>query len=182
MHLRHEHLSLQMLLATFQHHSAPKGQTTARSRWRSTRRSTRPSSGRTPPSQASGTQYTALDVDEVPVAGGSRPDRLLNVSGPQERVLRRTVEQLIDSALVVPLLDVLVPQTVDWLEDVLKIVDISVPQQVIEVPMISCPVQHTRAVLAATLMVEQSVEVPWGGTDEFFPCRRSCLSSVRRGR
>ena len=34
-----------------------------------------------------------MDVDEVPSAGGSRPDRLAPVSGPQERVLRHTVEQ-----------------------------------------------------------------------------------------
>ena len=30
-HWRHEQLTLQMLLATYQHHAAPRGQTTARS-------------------------------------------------------------------------------------------------------------------------------------------------------
>ena len=30
-HWRHEQLTLRMLLATFQHHAAPRGQTTARS-------------------------------------------------------------------------------------------------------------------------------------------------------
>ena len=30
-HWRHEQLALRMLLATFQHHAAPRGQTTARS-------------------------------------------------------------------------------------------------------------------------------------------------------
>ena len=53
-----------------------------------------------------------MDVDEVPAAVGSRPDRLSPVSGPQERVPRHTVEQIVDTALVVPFLDVLVPQMV----------------------------------------------------------------------
>ena len=43
-----------------------------------------------PTLQAAGTQYFAMDVDEVPAAG-SRPDRLTEVR-PLERVLRRTVE------------------------------------------------------------------------------------------
>ena len=47
-----------------------------------------------PPPQAAGTQFFAMDVDEVPVAG-SRPDRLVDVR-PQERVQRRTVEQLVE--------------------------------------------------------------------------------------
>ena len=33
----------------------------------------------------------------MPVAGGSRPDRLAHVAGPQERVQRHIVEQLVDS-------------------------------------------------------------------------------------
>ena len=36
-----------------------------------------------------------MDVDEVPAIGGSRPDRLPDVSGPQERVQRRTVQQIV---------------------------------------------------------------------------------------
>ena len=50
--------------------------------------------------------------DDVLAAKGSRPDRLLDVSGPQERVQRRTMEQIIDCVPVVPLLDVPVPQMV----------------------------------------------------------------------
>ena len=83
-------------------------------------------------------------------------DRLLDVSGPQERVqrhtvdqyldavsptfgvLQRTVEQLVDSVPVVPLLDTPVPQMVDRLVDVLKIIDTtSSVEQVIKVPMIT---------------------------------------------
>ena len=43
---------------------------------------------------------------------GTRPDRLVDVR-PQERVQRRTVEQLVDAVSLVPLLDDPVPQTVD---------------------------------------------------------------------
>ena len=50
-----------------------------------------------PPPQAAGTEYFSLDVEEVPAAG-SRPDRLPDVSRPQERVLRHTMEQLADCA------------------------------------------------------------------------------------
>ena len=64
-----------------------------------------------PTPQAAGTEHFSLGVGGVPAAG-SRPDRLSAVSGPQERVQRRTVEQIVDCALVVPFLDVPVPQVV----------------------------------------------------------------------
>ena len=63
-------------------------------------------------------------------------------------------------APMVQILDDPVPQIVDQMEDVLKIVDISAPVQVIEVPRITCTIRPSRAVLAATQMVEQLVEVP----------------------
>ena len=47
--------------------------------------------------------------------------------GPQERVPRHTVEQMADIAPMVQILDAPVPQLVDKLEDVLKIVDLFVP-------------------------------------------------------
>ena len=97
----------------------------------------------------------------VPAARGSRPDRLLDVSGPQERVQRRTIEQIVDYVPVVPLLDAPVPQLVDKLEDVLKIVDLPVPEQEIDVPKIS---SLSRPLLRRSLPVpqtaEQLVEVP----------------------
>ena len=64
-----------------------------------------------PPPQATGTVWYPMDVDDVPAAKGSRPDRLLDVSGPQ---------------------------IVDQLVDVLKIIDTtSSVEQVIKVPMIA---------------------------------------------
>ena len=77
-------------------------------------------SGTPPLSQAAGVQHFFLDDDESPATRGSRPDALLAASGPQERVLRNTVEQLVDCVPVVPLLDVPVPQMVDQLVHVLK--------------------------------------------------------------
>ena len=90
-HWRHEQLTLQMLLATFQHHSAPRGQMTARS-GEGVRGEVFGQVPGAPPPQAAGAQFFAMDVDEVPAAGGSRPDRLAPVSGPQERVQRHFVE------------------------------------------------------------------------------------------
>ena len=110
-HWRHEQLTLRMLLATNQHHAAPRGQTMARSgEWGSELNYTA-TIRRTPTPQGAGTQYFAMDVDEVAAVGGSRPDSVLDVSGPQERVQRRTV-QSIDINVPLPMLDAPVPQTV----------------------------------------------------------------------
>ena len=80
------------------------------------------------PPQAS-TQYFAMDLDEVPAAGGSRPDRLAAVSGPQERVQRHFVEHLVEPVRGVPVLDALVPQMVNQLtgflkHDVVQVIDV----------------------------------------------------------
>ena len=71
--------------------------------------------------------YYPMDVDDVPAASDSRPDRLHDVSGPQERVQRHTVELIVDYVPVVPLLDARVPQPVEQLVDVLRFVDALVP-------------------------------------------------------
>ena len=98
------------------------------------------------PSQAAGTQYFAMDVDDVPAAGGSRPDRLPDVSGPQERIQRRTVQQIVDY-LPLPILDDPAPQMVG---------------QVIEVPKIPRIWTMRRSVdfLRQPQTAEQLVEVP----------------------
>ena len=66
-----------------------------------------------PPPQAAGTVYFAMDVDDVPAALGSRPDRLSEVR-PQERAQRRTVQQIVDPVLL-PTLDDPAPQMVEQL-------------------------------------------------------------------
>ena len=90
-------------------------------------------------------------------AAGSRPDRLAGVR-PQERILRRTVEQIDDSVPVVPLLHTFVPQMVDQLVEVLRLIDTGVPEQVIDVPKITAQdVIPQHAVLHAPQMVDQLV-------------------------
>ena len=62
-----------------------------------------------PNPQAAGTEYfSSLDVEDVPAAG-SRRDRLFAVSGPQDWVQRRTVQQIVD-IVPLPILDDRAPQ------------------------------------------------------------------------
>ena len=109
--------------------------------------------------QGAGTQYFAMDVDEVPAAG-SRPDQLTEVR-PQERVLRRTVEQKVEPVRGAPVLDVPVPQMVEHVVDVLKIIDRGPAEQVIEVPKVSLQdVVPLRAALCEPQLAEQLVDMP----------------------
>ena len=161
MHWHHEQLTLRMVLATVEHHSyrAPRGQLTA-TRARAEEREMYSAPRRQEPPLPAGTQYFTLDDEMVPVTG-LRPACLVEPRGPQERVSRHTMEQFGELAPLVQILDAPVPQMVDKLEDVLKIVDLSVPVQEIEVPKISslsCP--PPRRVLPEPQSAEQLVEVP----------------------
>ena len=93
---------------------------------------------------------------------GWRPAPLPEVAGPHAQVLQRTVEPIVDAVPLVPLLDDPVPQTVEQLQDVLKFFDALIPDpdQVIEVPKIITEDVPVRAVLRATQLAEQLVEVP----------------------
>ena len=78
------------------------------------------------------TLYYPMDVDDLPAAGSSRPDRLTEVR-PHERIQRHTMEQII----LAPMLDVPVPLMEEQLlVDAFAPHDIQVPEQVIEVPKI----------------------------------------------
>ena len=113
--------------------------------------------------QEPGTQHFTLDDDDsVAELWGSRPDRIATLSGPQERVLRRTVEQIVDAVPLVPLLDDPVPQTVEQLVDVLRFFNTLCPvsEQVIEVPKILPEDVPMRRFCRDTQLVEQLVEVP----------------------
>ena len=111
--------------------------------------------------QAAGARYFAMDAGEdggeAPAAG--RPASLLEVL-PQEQVQRRTVEQIVDLVLEVPMLQMVMPQMVEQLVDLLSPLDFPVPDQVIEVPKIVCPPRAARTVLGAPQTVEQLVEAP----------------------
>ena len=91
---------------------------------------------------------------------GARPDRLAGVR-PQGRVQRRTVEQICDYTLIVPSLDVPVPQMANQLLEVCRQIDAPIPEQVIDVPKISFSREsRSRCVRFAEQTVEQLVEVP----------------------
>ena len=97
MHWRHEQLTLQMLLATYEHHTAPPGQMEARSgEWEQAVLHGHVPEHPTP--QAAGTEYFSLDVEDVPGAG-SRPYRLACVR-PQGRFQRQAVEQTVNAPLL----------------------------------------------------------------------------------
>ena len=159
MHWRHEQLTLQMLLATYEHHAAPRGQMKARSgEWeRAVLHGHVPDH---PTPQAAGTEYFSLDVKDVPVAG-SRPDRLAGVR-PQERVQQHLVDQIVDTAPALPILDVPVPLMGEQVVDVLRFFDTLCPvaEQVIDVPKISLEDIPTRTPVRDPQLVEQLVEVP----------------------
>ena len=91
-------------------------------------------------------------------SGGSRPDRLSEVR-PQERVVRRTVEQNVD-AVTFPTLDVLMPQVVDQPLALLLSAHCPDPERVVEVPKISLPSRPTRRFPRILQVAEQLVEAP----------------------
>ena len=84
---------------------------------------------------AGDTEFFSLYEEEL---GGTRPDRLSEVR-PQGRVQRHTVEQIVDTVLFVPSLDVPVPQMGNQLVEVCRQLDVRIPEQVIEMPKISSP-------------------------------------------
>ena len=160
--LRHERMSVAMALAAATHHSAQRGE------WRDLYEA--PRGQRTASSEATNyalqsqttsvagdTEFFSLYEEEL---GGTRPDRLYVVR-PQGRVQRHTVEQIVDTVLFVPSLDVPVPQMENQLVDVCRLFDVLIPEQAIEVPKISStPRPPRRRVRFAEQTVEQLVEVP----------------------
>ena len=110
--LRHERMTVAMAPAERTHHSS-RGQTINRA-----------GVGRREMNYTATPQPELFSLEEEP--GGVRPDWLFAVSGPQARVQRRTVQQIVDFALW-PTLDDPAPQMVDQLVDVLKQFDFQVP-------------------------------------------------------
>ena len=143
-----------MLLATYEHHAAPRGQSRARSV------GLQGQFPDIPPSPVAGTEYFSLDVEDVP-ANGSRPDRLAGVR-PQERVQQHFVDQFVGTASVLPILDVPVPLMVEQLVDVLQFFDALIPvaEQVIKVPKIIIERIPPRTLVREPQTAEQLVEVP----------------------
>ena len=98
-----------------------------------------------------------LLLEEEP--GGARPDRLCEVR-PQDRDLRRTVDQIVGAVPGLPALDVPVPQMVDQPLTFLAAFDFLVPEQVIKVPKIPTSSRFPRTVLSVPQTAEKLVEAP----------------------
>ena len=114
-------------------------------------------------SQAAGTEYFSLDVEDVPAAG-LRPG-VLAEPRPQERVPRHTVEPIVDLVRVAPMVQIIdapVPLMVEQLPDITRFFDtlLPVPEQVIEVPKILPDDVLVGTAVRDTQLVEQLVEVP----------------------
>ena len=139
------------------HHTAPRGQRTARAEATYAALRSRTTS------VAGDTEFCSLYEYEL---GGTRPDRLYEVR-PQERYQRRTVEQNVDNSPFLPTLDVPVPQMENQLVEVCRQLDthgpsdVLIPEQAIEVPKISSSRHsHRRSVRFVEQTAEQLVEVP----------------------
>ena len=143
--LRRERLTVAMLLAETQHHAAPRGQNVARSRGEE---SATPWARRLLPP---GGKHNVLQL-------GRRRGCACRPAWPQDRVLRRTVEQIVD-AVMLPSLDE--PQMGNQLVEVLQKIDTRTSHQVIEVPKIFLDSVPQRLVESRPpQMAEQLVEVP----------------------
>ena len=137
--LRHERMTVAMALAEVTHHTAPRGQKTARAR-----------------GKESDELYDAKGLTTPPP---TRPAPLVEV-WPQGRVQRHVVEDLGELAPLVQILDLPVPQTVDNVADALRILDFPIAEQVIEVPRISYSPCPSRSPIPEPQSAEQLVEVP----------------------
>ena len=132
--LRHERMSLAMALADESHHTAPQGQRTARAGvWGHELNFSATIRDPSPPLPHTHQPGLFGLCEEEP--GGTRPDRIATLSVPQERDLRRTVQQSVGAVPLVPFLEDPAPQMV---EQVLQFFDALIPDpdQVIEVPKI----------------------------------------------
>ena len=112
--------------------------------------------------------FTLDDGDSVPELVLSRPDKIATLSGPQERVQRRTMQQIVDVAPL-PYLDDPMPQMVEQSVEVLHFFLQRWPvaaeqtwnceaRQVIDVP--NCTPQRLLDTPRQPQMLERLVEVP----------------------
>ena len=181
-HWRHEQLTLQMVLATVEHHShgAPRGQTTAtRTRAEERETNTAPWRQKPPLPTDAGAQYFSMSDDEsVPV--GVRPPCLGEPPGPAVRVGRGqqpgTLEQ--------PSLDVPVLRMVDQMVEVSLMDCVLVPRMAEEVVEVSKKVSQP---VRQQHIVEQFVNIPvpgrgfgYGGLHGFLP-RQDSTAVCREG-
>ena len=156
--LRHERMTVAMALAEALHHTAPRGQKTARAGEEESETKYTAKFRATPPPQP----VLFSLYDEEP--GGGRPEAFAEPR-PQARVQRHTMEHITDLMRVAPMVQILdapVPQTGDQLPDILSFFGALLPdpEQVIEVPKLLLDDVPMRAAERDTQLGEQLVEVP----------------------
>ena len=150
-YLKYARMSVAMALAEANHHTAPRGQKTARAG----------ATNETSKERVAGhaVYFELFDED----TSGWRPGPVLDPR-PQERVLQHTVEHEDAIFLFVQILDVLMPQLGEQLVHFFRSLDTQLPvEQAIDVPKISDDSIKPRLVdrdLRFPQMVEQLVEVP----------------------
>ena len=103
-------------------------------------------------------QPELFSLEEEP--GGGLPAPLSEVAGRQGVVERHIVEDLGELAPLVQILDLPVPQTVDYVTDALRMLDRPLAELVIAVPTISCSPCPSRSPIPEPQSAEQLVEVP----------------------
>ena len=133
-----------------------------------------------PTPQAAGTEYSALDIEDV-LAAGPRPDRLACVR-PQERTQRRTVEQTFEAPLLLTL-DSPAPLMVEHLVDVHQFFEalVLVAEQVVEVPKIILENIPVRTLVREPQLAEQLVKVPTILTHSFIRMLQNVDTPVPHG-
>ena len=88
-----------------------------------------------------------------------RPPPLVDVR-PSSRAQRHIMEDLGELAPLVQILDLPVPQTVDIVTDILRLLDRPFVEQVIAVPTVSCSSCPLRSCVPEPQLADQLVEVP----------------------
>ena len=98
-----------------------------------------------------------LSFEEEP--GGSWPDRMPTLSGPQAQVPRHTVQQFVDAVPLCLFSTILCRR---WWQDIMRFFDTLLPdpEQVVEVPKILLDDVPMRTAVRDKQLAEQLVEVP----------------------
>ena len=152
-HLKYVRMSVAMALSECKHHTSRDQRMDRDGEWeRAVPHGHVPEH---PIPHAAGTEYFSLDVEDVPAAG-SRPDFLAGVR-PQERVQQHPVDQIVDTAPALPILDVPVPLVGNswWTSSVSSIRCVLLPSR-----LSTCPRSLWRSLCREPQLVEQLVEVP----------------------
>ena len=172
--LRHERMTVAMVLSEKKHHTS-RGQNKDRTTGEENVMNYTAKLRKTPPPTAAATENDPMVLDEGgALAAGGQPAPLSEVASWQERVQRHCVEHLAEVCPTVQILDadVPVPLLMDQFaaicnmeEDTLVAADhldrdFQVPELVIEVPKISLDVIPLRTLVPDPQLTEQLVEVP----------------------